>query len=236
MLTGFRVVDLTAELSSDTVMWPGGDPPRAVVTDEHERDGSFGREVTLDEHSGTHFDAPVHFAPGAQTVSEVPADQLVLPLHVIDISAHAARDPDTELTVAEVEDHESHFGEIAPGAAVFLRTGWDLRAGNVEQYTGPPGQLRFPGFGLSSARLLVDGRGVLGLGIDTLGIDPGFATDFPVHRDVSLPRGVWHLENLVGLGAVPPVGAWVFVGVPKLAGASGFPARVLALVPPDTLT
>ncbi|MDH4353077.1 MAG: cyclase family protein [Actinomycetota bacterium] len=231
MLTGLTVVDLTAELSPDTVMWPGEAPPRAVVTDRHERDGSFSREITLGEHSGTHFDAPVHFTRGAPTVAEVAPDRLVLPVRVIDISARAARDPDAELTLADVEAHERDCGPIAAGAAVFLRTDWDLRAGAVEDDGGPAGDLRFPGFGPAAARLLVGDRGVLGLGIDTLGIDPGRATDFPVHRDVSLPRGVWHLENLVGLAAVPPVGAWVFVGVPKVAGASGFPARVLALVP-----
>ena len=52
-----------------------------------------------------------------------------------------------------------------------------------------------------------------------------------MHRDVTLPRGIWHVENLTNLAAVPPVGAWAVVGVPSIAGASGFPARVLALVP-----
>ena len=89
----------------------------------------------------------------------------------------------------------------------------------------------FPGFGVAAARLLVEERGAVGLGVDTLGIDAGRAHDFPVHRHVSLPRGVWHLENLVDLHAVPAVGAWAVVGVPRVVGASGFPARVLALVP-----
>ena len=62
------------------------------------------------------------------------------------------------------------------------------------------------------------------------GFHTGCATDFPVHRDVSLPQGVWHVENLTNLGAVPPIGAWAVVGVPAVAGASGFPARVLAVV------
>ena len=71
----------------------------------------------------------------------------------------------------------------------------------------------------------------MGLGIDTLGIDPGVATDFVVHRQISHPRGVWHLEGLTNLAQLPPLGAWVVVGVLKLTGGSGGPARVLALVP-----
>ena len=67
--------------------------------------------------------------------------------------------------------------------------------------------------------------------MDTLGIDPGAATDFAVHRQVTFPRNVWHLEGLTNLAALPATGAWVVVGVLKLVDGSGSPARVLALVP-----
>ena len=56
-------------------------------------------------------------------------------------------------------------------------------------------------------------------------------TDFVVHRLISHPKGVWHLEGLTNLGQLPPLGAWVVVGVLKLTDGSGGPARVLALVP-----
>ena len=91
--------------------------------------------------------------------------------------------------------------------------------------------LRFPGFGVDAARILVDERGAVGLGVDTLGIDPGCDEAFTVHRTVSHAKGLWHLENLTNLAQLPPVGAWVFVGVIKLVDGSGGPARVLALVP-----
>jgi kynurenine formamidase len=225
------VVDLSALLSPSTVMWPGEEPPHAVVVDEHERDGSFSRRVSLGEHSGTHFDAPVHFDPDGAPVDAVPAGRLVVPLRVVDISDRIGDDPDGRAEPADVARHERQHGTVPPGCAVFLRTGWDALRGDPEAYAGPQGDLRFPAFGVDAARLLVEERGVVGLGVDTLGIDPGRERGFPIHRDVSLPRGVWHLENLVDLHAVPPAGAWVVVGVPRIVGASGFPARVLALVP-----
>ncbi len=114
---------------------------------------------------------------------------------------------------------------------MFLRTGWETRNADPVRYAGEPGDLRFPGFGPDAARFLVDERGAVGLGVDTLGIDPGNVGDFVVHRQVSLVRGVWHLEGLQNLAALPPVGAWVFVGVLNLVDGSGSPARVLALVP-----
>ena len=61
--------------------------------------------------------------------------------------------------------------------------------------------------------------------------DLGSAIDFPVHRQISHPRGVWHLEGLTNLAALPPTGIWLFVGVLNLQDGSGSPARVLALVP-----
>ena len=88
-----------------------------------------------------------------------------------------------------------------------------------------------PGFGVDAARFLVEQRQVVGVGTDTLGIDPGCAADFPVHKQVTHPAGLWHLENLQNLRQLPALGAWVVVGVLPLVGGSGSPARVLALVP-----
>lgn len=219
-----QVVDLTRTLDENTRLWPGIPPMVVEAVESIEADGSFSRRVTFDEHSGTHFDAPSHFATGAWNVGDVPAERLVRPLRVIHL-AGAASDPDAVLTVGDVLAHEAEHGKVTDGSAVFLRTDWSAAPLDEDQ------QLRFPGFGIDAARLLVQERGVVGLGIDTLGIDLGSAADFPVHRDVTLPRGVWHVENLTGLSAVPPSGAWVVVGVPRVGGASGFPARVLALIP-----
>jgi len=223
MAVSLKVIDLTRRLDETTVLWPGTAPLCVEATESIERDGSFTRRVTLDEHSGTHFDAPSHFADGAPHVADVPADHLVRPLHVIDFSQESSGRPDSVLGLSHIEGYEALHGRIAPGSAVFLRTDWP-----DDEHLEP---LLFPGFGVEAAEMLASDRGVVGLGIDTLGIDPGVATEFPVHRDVTLPRGIWHVENLTNLAAVPPVGAWAVVGVPKIADASGFPARVLALVP-----
>ena len=231
MMESMRVVDLTAVLSPSTVMWPGQEPISATVTETVSGEGSYGRRVTLGEHSGTHFDAPCHFSEGGDCVADVPAGQLVTPLRVIDIAGRAAHDPDTVLAVADIASHEAEHGQITTGTAVFLRTGWDARRHDPDAYAGPGGSTRFPGFGVEAAAFLVNERGVAGLGIDTLSIDPGVSHELRVHRDVSLPRGVWHIENAINLDAVPASGAWVVVGVPRVADASGFPARVLALVP-----
>ncbi|MEO8108088.1 MAG: cyclase family protein [Actinomycetes bacterium] len=218
--TSLRVIDLTRVLDEKSVLWPGTPPLRVESSESIDADGSFTRRVSLDEHSGTHFDAPSHFVSGAAHVADVAAETLVRPLRVIDFTAKCAGQPDATLSVADMLTHEAVHGVIADGSAVFLRTDW----------VGDGDTLRFPGFGVDAATFLAVERGVAGLGIDTLGIDAGYAVDFPVHREVTLPRGIWHLENLTNLAAVPSAGAWVAVGVPRIAGASGFPARVFALL------
>ena len=233
MLSDVTVVDLSAPLDAVTTLWPGTPPMQARVLDTHEGSGSYSRWVSLPEHAGTHLDAPCHYAPDGADVAAIPVTQLVRPLAVVDLSQRAARDADATLGAEDVQAWEAAHGRLEPGTAVFLRTGWDARRRDAAAYLGGSSEqdLHFPGFGVDGARLLVTERGVVGLGTDTVSIDPGAALDMPVHREVALPAGVWQVENLVGLDRLPATGAWVVVGVPRIVDGSGFPARVIALVP-----
>lgn len=231
MLSGAKVIDLTIPLGPAIVMWPGAPAPEAetLVTVQH--DGYFARRVSFFEHTGTHFDAPCHFIEGRASVDQIPAQSLVRPAVMIDISARVGSDADAVLTLEEVIEFEKVHGRIPDGAAILLRTGWEEFNTDELRYAGAPGDLRFPGFGVESAKFLVEDRKAAGLGTDTLGIDPGIAIDFPVHSQISHPAGLWHLENLQNLKSLPALGAWVVVGVLPLVGGSGSPARVLALIP-----
>lgn len=230
MFKGAKVIDLTIPLDSSIVMWPGTPSPEAetLVTVKH--DGFYARKVSFFEHSGTHFDAPCHFIEGGLSVEQIPVEKLFLPAVVIDISARIGNDADGELELDDVMKFEASYGAIESGSAVLLRTGWEEFNKDREKYAGKEGDLRFPGFGVAAAEYLVTERKVVGLGIDTLGIDPGVATSFPVHLTVSHPKGLWHLENLQNLKLLPPIGAWLVVGVLPLVGGSGSPARVIALI------
>lgn len=231
MLKTARVVDLTIPLDETIIMWPGTPKPEAetIVTVAH--DGFYARKVSFFEHSGTHFDAPCHFIENGTTVDKVTVESLVVPAVVIDISARLEGNPDGVLTLEDVHEFEAKYGKIADRSAILLRTGWEEFNRDREKYAGKEGELRFPGFGVEAARYLVDECKAIGLGIDTLGIDPGVAFDFPVHFTVSHPKGLWHLENLQNLKQLPATGAWVIVGVLPLVNGSGSPARVIALIP-----
>jgi kynurenine formamidase len=228
MLTDVRIVDLTQPVGPATPPWPGsGLPLLAEVGESFEAGGgAYTRRIALDEHLGTHIDAPAHFARDGIRVDAIPVEQLVRPAVVVDVREACAADPDHHVPAAAFEAFEATHGTIEPGAAVLVLTGWDRFRDDPARYVT---DLRFPGLATDAARLLVDRR-VAGIGIDTLGIDPGTEADFPVHR-ITLPAGLWHLEGLVSLDELPPTGAWIVVGAARIVDASGAPSRVIALVP-----
>jgi len=92
------------------------------------------------------------------------------------------------------------------------------------------GVLHFPGLSVDFARYLLDSAHPVAIGIDTASIDYGPSKNFEVHH-LTMSAGLYHLENLIHLGALPAQGAYVIALPMKLAGGSGSPARVLALVP-----
>ena len=229
VLAAGRLVDLTQPLGPATVLWPGSARFVARSDCDYDTHESYSRELELPEHAGTHVDAPAHFARDGATTDAIPLASLVRPAVKLDVRHRVAGDARYELDAATIEELEATDGRIAPGDAVLVHTGWDARNGDAAAYAGD-GQLRFPGLAPDAAELLVE-RGAVGIGIDTLGVDPGHADGFPVHR-ITLPAGLWHLEGLVGLEHVPARGAWLVVGVIPIVDGSGAPARAFAILPP----
>ncbi len=164
-------------------------------------------------------------------VDQIPAQRLFGPAVVIDVRAETARDADYQLPASRVEDWEKRHGRIPEGAIVLLRTGWATRWPDAERYRNQDsqGRMHFPGFSSEAAELLIERR-VSGLGCDTLSVDYGASQKFPVHR-LALGAGLYHLENLADLSALPEAGAFLIVAPIKLEGGSGGPARVFAVLP-----
>jgi len=227
------VVDLTHTLDAGNPTFEVNAKPvfrtRTVATIQ--KDHYFAREVSLPEHFGTHLDAPAHFISGLWTVDQIPAERLVAAMAVIDVSAKVKTDPDYQFSVQDIADWEHAHGHIPQGAVVMLHTGWDTRWSSSKAYRNADaeGVMHFPGYSLDAAKFLVEGRQVVGIGIDTLSIDNGRSPNFPVHQYV-LAHSTYQLENVANLGQVPAQGALVVVAPMKLAGGSGSPVRLLALV------
>lgn len=227
-----RIVDLTHALAAKYPAWPGDAKPfEATVNATVEKNGYFTRRVTFLEHFGTHLDAPAHFPPGKATVDQIPPEKLFVPAVVIDVRAEAAKNADYQLTPAKIEEWEKKNGRISAGAIVLLRSGWASRWPDEKRYrnTDAAGTMHFPGFSVEAVKVLLT-RKVVALGTDTLSIDHGASKTFDAHK-LSHGAGLYHLENLADLSALPETGALLVVAPIKLEGGSGGPARVFALLP-----
>lgn len=206
-----------------------------------EKDGVFINRLTIPEHYGTHFDTPSHFILDGMTGESIRPEQLVGPLVIIDVAERASQDPNTAVTVADLEQWERRYGRIPPGAFVAMYSNWAARwptpAYMNEDVTGT---YNFPGFGGEAARFLVEERDIIGIGCDSHSLDVGPSTDFPAHIAV-LGAGKVGVEVLAGLDEVlrqterrkrrgiqgHPL---IFIGGLRTRSGSGSPIRALALV------
>jgi kynurenine formamidase len=222
-----RIVDLTHVFDEAFPTFdgqPGIAKEWAVTLDQ----GYQLWKLTIFEHSGTHVDAPFHFSADGASVDQLPVEQMVAPLCIVDIAAKAAEDPNATVEPADIEAWVSANGEIPAGACVAMHSGWAAKVGTPEYRTNAEGAFAFPGFSKAATDLLA-GLGVASIGVDTLSLDPGNSADFAVHHSW-LPGGRFGIENLAGLEGLPAAGATVFIGAPKHAEGTGGPARVLAML------
>lgn len=223
-----RVVDLSQVYGPTAPHLPFDAPIRHCPAGDRARDGFLDFRLDMQEHSGTHIDAPLHFVEEGLSIDRIPAERLAGPLCVVDISARAERDPDAALEPADLEAFEGAHGRVPPGAIVVMSSGWGRRYREGSFFAEDvQGRAHSPGWSPEAARFLIERREVVGIGVDTCSIDRLVAHDYPVHR-LWLGAGRWAVENLANLEKVPPAGAFVVVGVPRIAGSTGFPARVIA--------
>src|SRR5262245_24961852 len=166
-----KVVDLTHRFTTDFPVYTGDMPTRRTLVTV-EDNGFYAQEWTFEEHTGTHMDAPGHFVTGGRLVPELRANELVLPIVVIDISRRAADDPDAVVTPADLSRFERRNGRIPRNALVAMNSGWDRKLGTAE-FTGRDSNnvYHFPGFGIDAIELLLDQRRVMAIGVDTLSLD-----------------------------------------------------------------
>lgn len=181
------------------------------------------------EHTGTHLDAPFHFSKDGPSAAEIDPGQLVVPLAVIDVKAKAEANADYQVSVADLEAWEEANGPLPSGGCVAMNSGWDKHVGtDMFRNADKSGVMHFPGFHIEATQALM-ARGVVGMAVDTLSLDYGASGDFATHY-AWLPSGRWGMEAVANLDDVPATGATIVAGSPKVAGASGGPSRVFALV------
>jgi kynurenine formamidase len=241
-----RVVDLTQPLSPETPviglppMFAASPPFSIDVLSRFDESGPawYWNTIRMGEHTGTHFDAPVHWISGKDlpdnACHSIPARRFVGPACVIDVTAEVDKDPDFLLTPQHILAWEASHGTIPAGAWVLLRTGWSRRRDPAAFLNVASDGPHSPGFHRSASELLAHDRDVLGVGVETIGTDAGqaatFDPPFPNHA-IMHGAGKFGLASLTNLDQLPAVGAIVIAAPLKIVDGSGSPVRVLALAP-----
>jgi kynurenine formamidase len=239
-----EVIDLTALLSETTPVLRLPEPfantvnfsLREISRYDDRGPAWYWNDIVTGEHTGTHFDAPVHWITGrdGEDVSEVAPRRLVAPAVVLDASERVAADPDFLLGIDDVREWSKAHGPLPDGGWLLYRTGWDARSGDQDEFlnaddSGP----HTPGMSAECARWLAEETPIAGIGVETVGTDAGaahgFEPPFPCHSFL-LGAGKYGLTQLRNLDRLPPTGAVLIASPLPIVGGSGSPARVLALV------
>ncbi len=241
-----KVVDLTQPLEPKTPVIelpPMFSPSPGFSIEQISRyddagPGWYWNTIHLGEHTGTHFDAPVHWVTGKDlpdnACDTIPAGRFIGPACVIDVSRESVENPDYLLSVEELLAWEDRHGRIPAGSWVLLRTDWSLRTDPKDFFNVDDEGSHTPGFHQETSLLLAAERDVLGVGVETVGTDAGqagkFDPPFPNHATMH-GHGKLGLASLCNLDQLPPTGAIVIAAPLKIVDGSGSPIRVLAIIP-----
>lgn len=208
------------------------------------------RWLLIDEHTGTHVDAPNHFTPppgsglrnagpaADESTERLPLEQLIGPAAVVDVTdlgrqGEAGRSPRIEAD--RLLAWEQEHGRFRTREIVLLHSGWDRhyrpgRAGS--HYVADPLVERsrhgWPSPTAGTIELLLE-RGVRCLGTD--GVSIGAVDDGEPAHVSGLGKGMRFVEALCNLDLLPPRGAFFLFLPIKVRGGTGGPGRAVAFLP-----
>ncbi|KAK5640972.1 hypothetical protein RI129_009519 [Pyrocoelia pectoralis] len=229
-----NVIDLTWPFNNKTISWGAG--KKFEITKENFVDGPDGtwygsREFALAEHSGTHLDAPYHFYKNGWKVDEIPLSRLIATCVKINLSeetekfGHKAR-----LLPKHLNDWEQRNGPVPPNSVILVYFNWGQYYHNESKYLGGENSTlyRFPALSPQAAQWIADSNKVVGVGLDTPGIDPGEGPPTkPVHT-ILAKNQIYALENVKIPPDFPEKGAQLLSMPMLLSGGTGAPVRIIS--------
>ncbi len=239
-LKSYKWVDLSHPLTEESPYWSGM-PDGAVNLNQVvvDFDSEYNLQCmvhTFPGQFGTHIDFPGHFIPGKRLLKDFDIKEVCLPMVVIDLSAKVAENINYGIAVEDIEEFEAANGRIPEGSFVAMRTDWSKRWPDMDALSGfdADGNENFPGWTMPALKLLIEERGIAGIGHETLDTDSSEACaaagDLACERYL-LDHDRFQLEVMTNLDQLPPTGAILFVGFPKVMEANGMPVRAWAVIP-----
>lgn len=228
-----QFVDLTHTFGVGTPVWSGfGQATMSAAADPKthepytiEKNGFRATFYSLVGQYGTHVDPPAHFDSHGVTMDKIPLKKMVLPLVVLDETPYLAKDPNHALTVDDIKAWEKKHGTVPKGSFAALRTDmykdWQANPQRFKRYP-------FPAWSLQAIKFLIEQRGVIAIGHESLDTDTTESMDSETWL---LKHGHYQIEAMAHLDKVPATGAVIVVTWPKVVNGLGFPARAFAILP-----
>ena len=235
-----QVIDLSHTFDKQTIYWPTEKgfqliPEKAGITEKGYYYSS--NRFLAAEHGGTHLDAPVHFNENGKSVDKLPLQQLMGEAAVIDVTAACRRDPDYQISIADLRAWEEKTGRQLVDVIVLLNTGYSQHWSNRKKYLGTDqlgpeaiAQLHFPGLDPDAARWLTEHRAIKAIGLDTASIDYGQSTRFQSHVTL-FKHEIPAFENVADMSRLPISGSMIIALPMKIGSGSGGPLRIIAWLP-----
>jgi arylformamidase len=228
-----QVIDLTMKITPSIRVFPGSPQPSFIPWSRFDVNGYDSEAMFMSTHTGTHVDAPCHFKPGLASIDMIPPDRLVCNATLIRVEKKANQ---------LIEQQDLGDDQIIQGCAVVISTGWEKRSGNSNYMSENPGLSK------QAARYL-SRKKVNAVAIDSPSIDAGADTKekFVAHN-ILLSSNILVVENLCNLDKIArrksssssnnnssatttaTTTFTLIISPLKLGGATGSPARVLALL------
>lgn len=200
-----KIYDVTAPIFEGMPVYKNKaekQPKLTTVTNGHVTES----RLTLDVHTGTHVDAPLHMMNDGKTIETIELEKLIRTCKVIDVTQVQEK-----ITVGDIQDKGIESGDF-----VLLKT----RNSFTEEF-----DFEFVFVAEDAASYLKE-VGITGVGIDSLGIERA-QEGHPTHRtlmgaDIIIIEGL-RLKDV-------PEGEYLMVAAPlKLRGTDASPARIVLL-------
>lgn len=223
-----QLINLSHPINEAMPHWPGD--PATIITPCRSigQDGYYLQKLTMGEHSGTHIGAPRHFLENGASVDAVPLQHLIVAGITLNVTLQASNDADYLVSVDDIRKREEQMPRIPAGALLLVHTGWSRKWFEPSLYLGiQEDGLHFPGISPAAVDYLAENWHIVGISIDTAGIDGGQSVDFLTNRRCA-EHNLYHLENLTNLENLRDQEAMVFIGALAIVNGSGSPCRVIA--------
>ena len=223
------LISLAHPITEMMPRWPNDPQTRLTQVASVEHDGYFLRKITIGEHSGTHMNAAKTFDETGDDISQI--SPVFCPLVVAHVQRYVNQNAAYCFDEEALSEFEAQQGKLPEGCFFILNTGWYHKWGKPKEFLGQTeGQVSvFPHISFDAVNRLIK-RGIIGVGIDTHGIDSPKDPDYCAQKHL-LKNNKLALECLANLDNLPEKGAWIMVSPLPVVGGSGSPIAPVAFVP-----